>query len=136
MTAIFPSSNPRYIEKEIQTSIPNSPKKMSRGVSPHHSPQNQRKVHFSPQRLPKMASFGTQTPTKTHNIHEIHPQFSPIILVQNPQENIQIPRVLEKVIIDNPDAYDPVEARENHDLRQLKEINIPNPELRKKRLCL
>lgn len=69
-----------------------------------------------------------KTPISLHNV----PTFSPLVLVKNPKENIQLPDKLEKVFIDNPDAYDPLEGRENHELEQLNNVKIPDRGLKEK----
>lgn len=134
--AHYHSQLPQMIEKQIQTSIPCSPQRIDRAVSPRRSPNLKKRVRFSPIPSPNSQRVvHLSSPQRIVSMSQIHPPIHhhSVILIKDPKQNIQVPKPLKKVISDNPDAYNPLEGRENHELKQLKEINIPNPELRKKK---
>lgn len=131
------------VEKQIQTSIAdNSPQRLSKGVSARNSPQATqvtRIIDYSPKFSPVHLSYipepvRTVIPIPSNFIPiKSSENFEPLVLIKNPKENIQVVTGLEKVIEDNPDAYNPKEGKENHELKQLRNVKIADPELKKKK---
>lgn len=108
-------------------------------MSARNSPQVTRIIDYSPKFSPVQLSYipeSTRTtilPPSNFIPIKSSENFEPLVLIKNPKENIQVVSGLDKVIEDNPDAYDPKEGKENHELKQLRKVKVPNPDLKKKK---
>jgi hypothetical protein len=52
----------------------------------------------------------------------------PLTIIRNPQNHIRVVRDgVEKVVVDNPNLYKPSQAQENHSLKELQGVKVPDP---------